>query len=95
MATFGWVLFMALQTYFYLLIARMVISWIPVLAPSWRPRGFVASIFEIVYTLTDPPIKALRRVIPPLDLGGISLDLAFMAVLVIIYALQRLVVIFF
>ena len=52
----------------------------------------MASVFEIVYTLTDPPIKALRKLIPPLNLGGVSLDLAFMAVLILIVVLQRVVI---
>lgn len=95
MATLGWVLYTALQIYIYLLIARMVISWIPLVAGAWKPRGFVSSCFEIVYTLTDPPIKLLRKIIPPLDLGGLSLDLAFMAVLVIVYVLQRAILIIF
>ncbi len=60
-------------------------------APQWRPKGLIASLFEIIYTLTDPPIKALRKVIPPLNLGGMSLDLAFMAVIVLIVVAQRVI----
>ncbi|EPH02623.1 hypothetical protein HMPREF1531_01931 [Propionibacterium sp. oral taxon 192 str. F0372] len=91
MHTIGFLLATALQIYIYLLIARMIISWVPALVPQWRPTGGVASVFEVVYTVTDPPIKMLRRVIPPLDLGGVSLDLAFMAVFVLVYVLQTLV----
>lgn len=90
--TVGSLLLWLLQIYVWLLMGRMVISWVPVVAPQWRPKGFVASIFEVIYTLTDPPIKAFRKVIPPLNLGGISLDLAFMAVLVLVFVLQRVVV---
>ncbi len=88
----GWLLLRVLQFYIWVLIARMIISWIPLLAPQWRPKGVAASLFEIIYSLTDPPIKALRKVIPPLNLGGISLDLAFMAVFVGTYLLQYAVV---
>lgn len=91
MQTVGWALYMALQVYIYVLLARMLISWIPMFAPQWRPKGLIASLFEIVYTLTDPPIKALRKVIPPLNLGGVSLDLAFMAVIVLIVVAQRII----
>ena len=70
----------------------MIISWIPIFAPQWRPKGLLASLFEVIYTLTDPPIKALRKVIPPLNLGGVSLDLAFIAVFILIYILQRVVI---
>ncbi|MGB3956368.1 MAG: YggT family protein [Brooklawnia sp.] len=92
MQTVGWLLFLLLQVYIWLLIARMIISWIPIFAPQWRPKGLLASLFEVIYTLTDPPIKALRKVIPPLNLGGVSLDLAFIAVFILIYILQRVVI---
>lgn len=92
MQTVGWLLFLLLQVYIWLLIARMIISWIPMFAPQWRPKGLLASLFEVIYTLTDPPIKALRKVIPPLNLGGVSLDLAFIAVFILIYILQRVVI---
>lgn len=95
MQEIGWILYMVLQVYIYILLGRMIISWIPMFAPQWRPKGIIASLFEIVYTLTDPPIKALRKVIPPLHLGGMSLDLAFMVVLVLIMVLQRLIIGFF
>lgn len=64
MQTAGWLLYMLLQVYIWLLLARMIISWIPMFAPRWRPRGILASLFEIIYTLTDPPIRALRKIIP-------------------------------
>ena len=83
------------EIYTWILLARMIISWVPMFAPQWRPKGLVASLFEIIYTLTDPPIKALRKLIPPLNLGGVSLDLAFMAVLILIVVLQRVVIVVF
>lgn len=88
----GLALYWLLQAYIWLLIARMIISWIPVVAPSWRPPGFLAAIFEFIYTLTDPPIKALRKVIPPLRLGSLSLDVGFMLVFVLCLVVQSLVV---
>ena len=48
MQTVGWVLFNLLQVYIWFLIARMIISWVPMLAPSWRPKGIVASAFELI-----------------------------------------------
>ncbi|NLA29205.1 MAG: YggT family protein [Propionibacterium sp.] len=92
MQTVGWLLYMLLQIYIWLLLARMVISWIPMFAPRWRPRGILASLFEVVYSLTDPPIRAFRKIIPPLNLGGVSLDIAFMAVLIVIFVLQRVII---
>jgi YggT family protein len=43
-----------------------------------------------VYSVTDPPIKALRRVVPPLRLGAVALDLSFLIVIVVAYVLLNL-----
>ncbi len=64
--------------FFLALIIRMIFDWILVFAREWRPRGVVLVLAEGVYTATDPPLKLLRRVIPPVRIGNVSLDLAFM-----------------
>ncbi|AIF40559.1 MULTISPECIES: YggT family protein [Dermacoccus] len=69
-----------LDVFFVLLIARLVFDWIQVFARQWTPRGVVLVVAEAVYTVTDPPIKAVRRVVPPLRLGGVGIDLAFLIV---------------
>jgi YggT family protein len=56
-------------------------------ARSYRPAGVVAMALELCYTVTDPPLKALRRVLPPLRIGSVSLDLGFMVVLFVTFAL--------
>ena len=66
-----------LDLYFVVLLARLVFDWIQLFAREWRPKGPVLVVAEFVYTLTDPPLKAIRKVVPPLRLGGIALDLAF------------------
>ncbi len=68
--------------YILVLLARLVIDWIQAYAPVYRPRGIVLVLFEAVYTLTDPPVRLLRRWIPPLRIGGIMLDLSLMILLV-------------
>jgi YggT family protein len=60
------------------LVIRLVFDWVQVFARDWRPRGVVLLLAEAVYTVTDPPLRALRKVIPPLTLGSIRLDLAFL-----------------
>lgn len=60
------------------LIIRLVFDWVQFFARDWRPRGIVLLVAEAVYTVTDPPLRALRRVIPPLTLGSVRLDLAFL-----------------
>lgn len=91
MATVGIILFRVLQAYLWVLIARMILSWLPLVAPKFEPKGIVAVVFEFIYTLTDPPIKLCRKFIPPLQLGGVGLDLAFMVVFLGVILLQRLV----
>jgi YggT family protein len=74
-----------------LLIVRFVLDWVMLLARNWRPTGAVAAILELAYSVTDPPLKALRRVIPPLRLGQMSLDLSFIVLWVAAYILIGLI----
>ena len=77
-----------LLVFLVLLFARFVVDWVMVLARNWRPSGLVAAGLEVVYTTTDPPLKAVRRVIPPLNLGTIRLDLGFMVLLIAVVILR-------
>jgi YggT family protein len=74
-----------------LLIVRLVVDWTMVFARNWRPTGAVAAVLELAYSVTDPPLRALRRVIPPLRLGSFALDLAFIVVFVVVGALISVV----
>jgi YggT family protein len=82
-----------LVVYFFLLflMARLVLSFVMQFARRWQPRRGAAAAMEVVWSVTDPPLKALRRVIPPLRIGTVSLDLAFLILLVIVYVLLRVV----
>jgi YggT family protein len=77
--------------YFLVLIGRVVFDWIRVFAREWRPRGAALVVAEPIYTMTEPPLRALRKVIPPLRLGGMSIDLSFMVLFFIVYLLLILV----
>jgi YggT family protein len=72
---------LVLQLFFYALICRLVLDWIQVLAREWRPRGPILFFAEAVYSVTDPPLKFLRRLIPPLSLGAVRLDMAFLVLI--------------
>jgi YggT family protein len=78
-----------LLAFLVLLFARFVVDWVMVLARSWRPSGLVAAGLEVVYSTTDPPLKAVRKVIPPLNLGTIRLDLGFMVLLIAVVVLRN------
>jgi YggT family protein len=66
---------------------RFVVDWVQIFARSWVPRGPLLVLLEIVFSVTDPPIKALRRVVPPLRLGNFALDLSFIIVMIVAYVL--------
>lgn len=75
--------------YLLMLIARMVIGLVVAFARDFQPHGPVLVVFETVFSLTDPPLKALRRVIPPLRLGQVSLDLGFLLLFILLQVVLR------
>ena len=79
-----------LLVFLLLLFARFIVDWVMVLARSWRPSGLVAAGLEVVYLTTDPPLRAVRKVIPPLNLGSIRLDLGFMVLLIAVVFLRSI-----
>jgi YggT family protein len=70
-------------TFFIALIGRFIIDWVQVLARDWRPHGAILVVAEAIYTVTDPPLKALRKVIPSPTIGGIRLDLSFLVLMLL------------
>ena len=88
MQTAGNIVLFVLWIALVLLIARFVLDWVQLLARNWRPRGVVAVLCEGIYSVTDPPLRAVRGVIPPLRLGGVMLDLSPMILILGIYILQ-------
>ena len=78
-AIYGVVVF----SFFIALIGRFVIDWVQVLARSWQPSGIVLVVAEGIYTVTDPPLRALRKVIPSPSLGGVRLDLSFLVLMLL------------
>ena len=91
MQIFWQVVVVLLWAFIGLLWVRFVVDWVQVFARSWQPRGILLVLLEIVYSVTDPPIKALRRAIPPLRIGSIALDLGFLIVFLVTYVLLRVV----
>ena len=83
----GQLIYAVLFTFIVLLFVRLIVDWIQMFARSWTPQGPVLVVLEGVYTATDPPVKALRKVLPPLRLGGVAIDLSFVALLLICYIL--------
>lgn len=85
------VLHLLLYGFFLLLIGRLIFDWIQVFARQWRPTGIVLVLAEAIYTVTDPPLRALRKVLPPLRIGGVALDLAFLVLILGVSILLRII----
>ncbi|BDQ00188.1 YggT family protein [Aquiluna sp. KACHI24] len=90
MGLLGSLLAFALQIYFYVLMARFVVDLIMSVNRSWRPPGILLPVLDFVYTITDPPLKFVRRFVPPVRLGPVALDLAFTIVLIAVLFLRSL-----
>ncbi|MFC9230267.1 YggT family protein [Streptomyces decoyicus] len=87
MSVFGQVIYIALYCFLIVLIFRLVMDYVFQFARSWQPGKAMVVVLEAAYTVTDPPLKLLRRVIPPLRLGGVALDLSFFVLMIIVYIL--------
>ena len=81
------ILVIALTLFLVLLIGRMIFETVQAFARQWRPTGVVLVLAEAVYTVTDPPLKFLRRFIPPLRLGTVAFDLSFTVLFIIVLLL--------
>ncbi len=90
MEEIGAVLDFAFFLYIGLLLVRLVVEWVQAFARSWTPRGAILVILEVVYTLTDPPINLVRRFVPPLRIGPVALDVAFIIVFVFVIVLRAI-----
>lgn len=88
LALIGAILRFAIGLYILVMWARLILDYARFFAPRWKPKGFVLVLCELVYTLTDPPINMVRKVVPPLRVGNIAIDLAWMIVVFALLILQ-------
>lgn len=77
------VLYLGLLLFVILLLVRLVFSWVQQFARDWKPEGIVLVIAELTYTVTDPPLRTLRRLIPPLRIGAVSIDVSFILIFIL------------
>ncbi len=91
MAAFWACIGFALLLFYLLVVARLVAETTRSFAHSWRPAGLTAVGLEVVYSITDPPIKLFRRLIPPLRLGGVSIDVSVIVLFIVILILREIV----
>ena len=87
MLRIGSILHLILQLFLFALLGRLILDYVRMFKPSWRPSGVILFFVEAIYAITDSPMNFVRRFIPPLRLGGVSLDLSF---IVLFFAIQML-----
>ena len=80
-----------IEAYIAVLFARMIFDWVLVLAPRWRPTGFVATLLRIIYQLTEPPLRFLRRYIKPIPLGRVYFEVSFLVLYFVLVILRILI----
>ena len=85
------ILYVALNIFVVVMWARFVLDLVAMLARQWRPRGFVLVIAELAYTITDPPVKTVRRIVPSLRAGGVVIDFSWSIVLIVAIILSYIV----
>lgn len=85
----GLLIYYVLFFFWLLLAARIVVEMVRTFARQWRPAGGSAVALEMVFTVTDPPVKLLRRVIPVVRIGGVGLDLSIMVLLLVVFILMN------
>lgn len=71
-------LYLVVLVFFLLLLVRLVLDWVQFFAREWKPTGVALVVAEVTYSVTDPPLRALRRVLPPVGIGQVRFDLAFL-----------------
>ena len=91
MSMLALIAYWALQIYFYALIGRLILDLLISLRPGFRPKGLLLPVSEIIFTVTDPPLKFLRRFIKPVRFGAISLDFAWTLLVLVVILLRNLV----
>jgi len=87
MLRIGSILHLILQLFLFALLGRLILDYVRMFKPSWRPSGVILFFVEAIYAITDRPMNFVRRFIPPLRFGGVSLDLSF---IVLFFAIQML-----
>ena len=80
MSSLGSLIAFALQLFIISLFARVILDYVRIFSPSWRPRGVILAIAEAVYAITDPIMRFVRRFIPPLRIGPVAIDISFLLI---------------
>ncbi len=91
MTSFGIVLGWILQVFLIALFARVILDYVRMFSPQWKPKGIILGLAEAVYGITEPVMRFVRRFIPPLRLGPVAVDLSFILIFIVTQILISLV----
>jgi YggT family protein len=86
----GTIIDWVLWIFLLILFGRMILSWVPVLVRDWQPHGPMLVLAEVVYSITDPPLRLLRKVLRPVRVGSVMLDLAFIGLAILVSILMQI-----
>ncbi len=87
----GTVVRLAIRLFYLLLWARLILDLVTSFVSGFRPRGVVAVLTEAVFTVTDPPIRMFRKILPPIRLGQVALDLGWFLTMISCIILLNLI----
>ena len=85
------IVFVALVVFVALMWLRLILDWVRALRPGWRPTGVLLVVAEACLTVTDPPVRLVRRLVKPIAVGGARLDFAWSIVLILALVLLYVV----
>lgn len=81
----------ALEFFVLVMWVRLIIDFIRSAKPEWRPQSALLVILSVMYAITDPPLKLVRRVIKPVRFGVVAIDFAWAIVLLAAIVLSNVV----
>ena len=88
MSVLFWAVYVALSIFILVMWVRLILDFVVNFNRGWRPSGFGLVLAEVVFTITDPPIKLVRRFVPPMRFGGVALDFAWTIVMLVAIVLS-------
>ncbi|HAT1212692.1 YggT family protein [Corynebacterium striatum] len=91
MSTIGIILILILRIYSWILIARIIIEMIQSFSRQFNPPRWFMVLAEPLFMVTDPPVRALRRLVPPLRMGGVALDVSIIVLFLLLSVLMMVV----
>ncbi|MGH3431995.1 MAG: YggT family protein [Thermocrispum sp.] len=86
----GIIVYWPLFVLWLLILARLIVELVRGFAREWHPAGGVAVTLETIYTVTDPPVRLFRRIIPTVRIGNVGLDLSIMVLLLVVFILMNI-----